>query len=97
MALWEGVAPPRAQPESHAVRWPNHFGIVGLNALLVRVVFPATAVGLALFMEQQGWGLFNSAPLPYWLIMCMSVILLDLFLYLQHVLFHAVPIFWRLH
>jgi len=36
-------------------------------------------------------------PLPDWLAVIFSVIILDLALYLQHVLFHAVPFLWRFH
>ena len=97
MVIWEGLAPRRVEPNLRAARWPSNIGIVVLNALLVRLVFPTTAVGLALVEEQQGWGLVNIVSLPSWATIITSVILLDLTLYLQHVLFHAVPLLWRLH
>ena len=56
-----------------------------------------TAVGLALIEEQHGWGLLYQISLPYWATLIVSVILLDLTLYFQHVLFHAVPLLWRFH
>ena len=96
MALWECAAP-RRRPESRIVRWPNNLGIVALNAGLVRLAFPVTAVGLALFAEEKGWGLFHALNPPSWLAVGASVVLLDLAIYLQHVLFHAVPALWRLH
>ncbi len=45
----------------------------------------------------HGWGLFNQLQLPYWLVVIISVLLLDLAIYLQHVVFHAIPVLWRLH
>ena len=97
MTIWEGLAPRRAEPKLRAARWPSNIGIVVLNTLLARLVFPTTAVGLALVEGQHGWGLLNMMSLPYWVTIITSVILLDLTMYLQHVLFHAVPLLWRLH
>jgi len=97
MAVWEGLAPRRGEPNLRAARWPSNIGIVVLNTFLVRLVFPTSAVGLALVEGQHGWGLFNMMSLPSWATMIISVLLLDLALYLQHVLFHAVPLLWRVH
>jgi sterol desaturase/sphingolipid hydroxylase (fatty acid hydroxylase superfamily) len=97
MAAWEMIAPRRAQAIGRAVRWPGNLGIVALDTLLVRVVFPTAAVGLAIIAEQRGWGLLNAIAIPKWLAGIAAVIVLDLAIYLQHVLFHAVPAFWRLH
>jgi sterol desaturase/sphingolipid hydroxylase (fatty acid hydroxylase superfamily) len=97
MALWELLAPRRTQAIGRGRRWPSNLGIVVVDTLLVRLVFPTAAVGMALIAEERGWGLFNSFDLPYALAFLASVLLLDLAIYLQHVLFHAVPILWRLH
>ena len=97
MAIWETISPRRARNFSRALRWPGNLGIVVLNTLLVRVLFPAAAVGLALASEQKGWGLLNNIDLPNWLAVLLAVVLLDLIIYVQHVTFHAVPVLWRLH
>jgi sterol desaturase/sphingolipid hydroxylase (fatty acid hydroxylase superfamily) len=68
-----------------------------LDTLLVRLVFATAPVGMALLAETHGWGLFHALEAPAWLAVVASVILLDLAIYLQHVLFHAVPVLWRLH
>jgi sterol desaturase/sphingolipid hydroxylase (fatty acid hydroxylase superfamily) len=68
-----------------------------LDTVLVRLLFPTTAVGLALVAEAQGWGLFHALALPIWVSVPLAVLALDLAIYLQHVLFHAVPALWRLH
>ena len=75
----------------------GNLGIVVLNTLIVRLFFPMAAVGLALTAEAKGWGLFQALGAPSWLAILASVILLDLVIYLQHVLVHAVPVLWRLH
>jgi len=97
MAVWELIAPRRQQAIDRRVRWPGNLGIVAVDTLLVRVIFPTTAIGLALFAEARGWGFFHLAALPTWIVVVASILLLDLAIYLQHVLFHAVPALWRLH
>jgi sterol desaturase/sphingolipid hydroxylase (fatty acid hydroxylase superfamily) len=97
MAIWEVLGPRRKQAIGRGLRWPNNLGVVAVDTLLVRLVFPATAVGLALVAEAYGWGLLHAIALPTWVAVASSVILLDLAIYFQHVLFHAVPALWRLH
>jgi sterol desaturase/sphingolipid hydroxylase (fatty acid hydroxylase superfamily) len=97
MAIWELVGPRRKQTIGRGRRWPNNFGVVAVDTLLVRVLFPTTAVGLALVAETRGFGLFNAVALPAWIGVVASVVILDFAIYLQHVLFHAVPALWRLH
>ncbi len=97
MIVWEIAAPRRARSVSRWVRWPSNFGIVAFNALFLRIVIPLAAVGLAVLSEENGWGLLNAFSLPSWLAIVLSVVLLDLAIYLQHVMFHAVPALWRLH
>jgi len=97
MAIWELIGPRRTQTSGRGWRWPNNLGVVVVDTLLVRILFPTTAVGLALIANAHGLGLFNVVPLPAWIGVVASVILLDLAIYFQHVLFHAVPALWRLH
>jgi sterol desaturase/sphingolipid hydroxylase (fatty acid hydroxylase superfamily) len=52
---------------------------------------------MALLAQERHWGLLNNVPLPPWLGVVFGVMALDLAIYLQHVLFHAIPTLWRLH
>jgi len=97
VAVWEIFAPRRHRTIGRVPRWPGNLGIVVLDTLTVRLVFPTAAVGLALAGEARGAGLFHALPLPGAAAVIGGVILLDLAVYLQHVLFHAVPALWRLH
>ncbi len=97
MAVWEALMPRRGRTVSRWIRWPSNLGIVAVNTLLLRVLFPTAAVGLALLGEERGWGLLNNLVLPTWLSLALAVLLLDFVIYLQHVMFHAVPALWRLH
>lgn len=97
LAGWELVAPCRPLTVSKSKRWFNNIALVVVNTLLLRFLFPVAAIGVAVFATEQGWGLFNVITLPLWVMVLLSVVLLDLVIYLQHVMVHAVPLFWRLH
>jgi sterol desaturase/sphingolipid hydroxylase (fatty acid hydroxylase superfamily) len=97
MAIWEALAPRRTRTLSRARRWPHNLGLVVLNTLLVRLLFPAAAVGMAAFAAQAGWGIFNTFTTPPWLAVLVSVIAMDFVIWVQHVLVHAVPALWRVH
>jgi sterol desaturase/sphingolipid hydroxylase (fatty acid hydroxylase superfamily) len=96
MALWEMIAP-RRNDVTRLVRWTSNLGIVVVNTVVLRLVFPAAAVGFAAWAETQGWGLFNAVGAPFWLAFVLSLAALDFAIYIQHVMFHAVPALWRLH
>lgn len=97
MALWEVAAPRRRQDIPRVIRWTNNIALVVLDTAILRLTFPILAVGLAVMAEERGWGLFNIVDVPIWLSIVASMLLLDLAIYLQHVMFHAVPGLWRLH
>ncbi len=97
MALWELRAPRRPLTVSKAVRWGSNLGLVVLNTVLLRLLFPAAAVGLAATAADQGWGLLNHHQVSPWVAVPLAVIAMDLAIWVQHVLFHAVPALWRLH
>jgi len=97
MAIWEAVAPRRARLLPRRVRWLHNLGLVALNSLILRLLFPAAAVGFALLAAERGWGLLNAFEAPVWWSFLLAVIALDFAFYLQHVMFHAVPLLWRLH
>jgi sterol desaturase/sphingolipid hydroxylase (fatty acid hydroxylase superfamily) len=97
VAASEALSPRRLRAFSRWRRWPSNFGIVVLNTVVLRLLFPVAAVGMAWYAREHGWGLFNAVQAPAALAIVVSVVALDLFIYLQHVMFHAVPALWRLH
>lgn len=97
MALWEIYAPRRKLSVSRGLRWANNLGLIFLNSVVVRILFPTAAIGVAIFAQEQGWGLLNYYQLPFALAVVIATITMDFVLYLQHVLFHAIPVLWRLH
>lgn len=97
LALIEMAAPRRPLTAKKSLRWWSNLALIFLNTAAVRVVLPMGAVGVALVAEERSWGLCNNLDMPVEIAVPLAVIALDLIIYLQHVLFHAVPILWRLH
>ena len=97
MAVWELAAPRRRREIPRVIRWTNNLGLVVIDTIVLRLSFPILAVGLAVIAQDRGWGLFNIIEAPGWVAVLVSIVILDLVIYLQHVMFHAVPALWRLH
>lgn len=97
MAVGEILAPRRPLTVRKAPRWASNLGLVMLNLLLTRWLIPITAIGAAMFAESRKWGLLQLVEWPTWLELLIAILVLDLAIYLQHVMFHAVPGLWRLH
>jgi sterol desaturase/sphingolipid hydroxylase (fatty acid hydroxylase superfamily) len=97
VALWELVAPQRRLTVSKALRWSSNLGLVVLNTVLLRLMFPLAAVGMAALSAANGWGLLNHFNVPFWLAVPLAVMAMDFVIWLQHVMVHAVPVLWRLH
>lgn len=97
VALWETRAPQRALRLSRLYRWSSNLGLVVLNTVIVRLLFPTAAVGVAAFCAARGWGLLNHFQVPFGMALPLAVIAMDFVIWLQHVMVHAVPALWRLH
>jgi sterol desaturase/sphingolipid hydroxylase (fatty acid hydroxylase superfamily) len=97
VALWEIAAPRRPLTVSKALRWSSNLGLVVLNTVVLRLLFPLAAVGVAAFATEHGWGVLNHFQVPYGLAVVSAVVALDFVIWVQHVMVHAIPILWRLH
>jgi len=97
MVVWEFLAPRRRRRLSRGRRWPHNIALVVVNTLMLRLLFPAGAISVALFARQQGLGLFNLLDIPPALATVAAVALLDMAIYFQHIAFHIIPWCWRLH
>jgi len=97
LALTEVLRPRRRLSASKSHRWTTNIIIVVLDSALVRLLFPAAAVGLALWASQSGYGLFNWLSVPLWVSIPISIIVLDFAVWLSHLLSHKVPVLWRFH
>jgi sterol desaturase/sphingolipid hydroxylase (fatty acid hydroxylase superfamily) len=97
MATWEVLAPRLVLKTSKLVRWFSNLGIVFINTVSLRLFLPVLAIDIALKAQANGWGLLNNYHLPSWISIILGVLILDLIIYLQHMMFHTVPFFWQLH
>ncbi|PCI42792.1 MAG: fatty acid hydroxylase [Proteobacteria bacterium] len=96
MSLWQVLAPKRELIQGYK-RWPANLGLIVIDSLVAKVLLPAGAVGAAMWAEQHGVGILPALGFSDVLTIIVAVIVLDLIIYLQHVLFHAAPMLWRLH
>lgn len=96
-ALSEIVKPRRVRSLPKQQRWMTNLSIVVLDSLLVRLLFPLGAVGMALWAQATGIGLFSIIDVPFWLAVIVSFVVLDFAVWLSHLLSHKVPVFWRFH
>jgi sterol desaturase/sphingolipid hydroxylase (fatty acid hydroxylase superfamily) len=94
LEFWQ---PKRTWRESRKKRWGINLGLIALNVVVQRLTLGAAAVAMAVYAQTEGWGLLNLLDWPGWLVFLVGLLLLDLSIYLQHVLAHALPFFWRLH
>jgi sterol desaturase/sphingolipid hydroxylase (fatty acid hydroxylase superfamily) len=97
MAAWEVLAPRRPLSAGRWLRWPSNFGIVVVDALLVRLILPGAVLGAAVYAAGHGLGLFHQLNLRLSVAFLLGFLILDLVIYAQHVVFHHVPWLWRLH
>ena len=97
MALWEVFAPRRPLSQSKGKRWTANLGILLIDILVVRFTLGAAAYTMAVYAQGAGWGLLNLLNWPSWIEIAAAVVFLDFAIYLQHIVSHALPIFWRLH
>jgi sterol desaturase/sphingolipid hydroxylase (fatty acid hydroxylase superfamily) len=91
------IAPRRRLTTSKVSRWVANLSVVIINSIIVRLLYSAGAIGAAMLAAGHHWGFLNQVDWPIWIDIVLAVVALDLVLYLQHVMFHAVPLFWRFH
>lgn len=97
MALWEWLSPRRQEQIQRSHRWPGNLGLTLINAIVIRVIFPSAAVGAAYLAQRFQFGLFNWVEIFPTFTVWYTVVVMDLVVYYQHRLFHAVPLFWKFH
>lgn len=96
-AVWEWTVPRKTLTQSKSYRWLNNLGLIGFNSITLALLMPFLAIEAAVAAEATEFGLFNVVTVPWWFELIIAVILLDLAIYLQHLIFHRVPVLWRLH
>ena len=97
LLLAQDLWPRRAGGPLRRRRWTANLAIVVIDVLLVRLLIPLGAVGMAVWADVHGYGLFARTDWPLALEAVLSFLALDAVIYWQHRLFHSIPLFWRLH
>lgn len=93
----ETLFPKKQRVLKRMQRWSTNLSLTLISTLLVSLLFPIAAIGLAQYAQDQHWGILNVFNLPLWAHILVSIIALDFAIYVQHVASHKFPIFWRLH
>ncbi len=99
-AVLEALAPRKRRSQPRKRRWFTNLSIIVLDSVTTRamaLLLPLLAVGAALDASARGWGLLNMLGGPLWLKVLASIVILDLAIWFQHMVFHKVPLLWRLH
>ena len=97
LALGEFLKPRLAATDSKASRWRSNLGLTLLNTLLVWFTGLLTPVAVAHFAEQREWGILHQVEAAGPVKIVVAILILDFLIYGQHVLFHKIPLCWRLH
>ncbi len=97
MGAWEMLFQRKKTVDSKSRRWLNNLGLVAIDNLILQLGFIILPVTFAAFVQSKGMGIFNLLVMPFWTEWIATVIIFDFIIYLQHVLFHFVPILWQLH
>ena len=97
LTIWEISTPKRELLGLRRFRWISNIGLIVISSVLIRFILPTAAVGIALHVEQENLGFLNHFDLPFAFQFVLAFILMDLAIYFQHVMFHALPLFWRFH
>lgn len=97
IAVAETIFPRRVRSYPKSTRWFNNLSITFLNTITLRLLFPLVPVGFAAYSTEKGFGILNNLDFPFWIKIVVSVIILDFIIYLQHFIFHSLPLLWRLH
>jgi len=95
IAIWESLSPRRRLNTSKTIRWFSNICITLIGTGLVRALFPILAVPLA--ANPTSMGILHQVPLPFSIRVVIGILALDLIIYGQHLMFHSIPLLWRLH
>lgn len=101
MAAFELFSPRLERAEMRGAfksrRWLTNLSMVLISSLVLRIVFPAAAVGAALWAQTRGYGLFRAYGLDPLLGGLAAFVILDFAVWLEHVASHKIPLLWRIH
>jgi len=101
MAVFELISPRLERPEMVGAlktrRWFTNLSMVVLSSVLLRIVFPAAAVGAAVWAQANGWGIFRAIGLDPLTAGILAFVVLDFAVWLEHLASHKIPLLWRIH
>ena len=97
MITWEAISPRRKQLISRRQRWPVNLGLATFNVIMMRLSVGSLAYLSAVTAEEHAFGLLNWLAIPEWPAIIITLLMLDVAIYGQHIVLHKWPLLWRLH
>ena len=97
IALWELWKPRKAHVPDTPNRWSTNISLMVIGNVVAIFALPFSAVLTASHVQGSPIGLLNRASLPFIVSAVLTFLVLDLFRYFQHRLYHAIGPLWRLH
>jgi len=97
MAVAEALWPRKKRVMQRANRWFSNISVSVINTLVIKILGPITAIAVANYALDNGYGLIPILSLPLWLEVLIGFIVLDLLIYFQHVMSHRIPMLWQFH
>ena len=95
--IWEIVKPDHTLSVTRKERWISNLAVVFLNNILLRVIFPYSAILFSDMVIENKWGLLQIYEVRGFISIILGILILDFIIYLQHVVFHSIPLLWKLH
>jgi sterol desaturase/sphingolipid hydroxylase (fatty acid hydroxylase superfamily) len=95
--IWEIVKPDHTLSVTRKERWISNLAVVFLNNIILRVIFPYSAILFSDMVIENKWGLLQIYEVRGFISIILGILILDFIIYLQHVVFHSIPLLWKLH
>lgn len=93
----ELIWPRRAVERKYRFRRLNNILLLLVNFIAVRLFVPLATFEVALFAAENEIGLLNLISIPFLFDVLITIVIFDLLIYVQHVVFHQFKFLWRIH
>ncbi len=95
--FWELLAPRRPESRSLLYRWTNNFSLMAISQVTNQWTSAVLSIGATMWAVESGRGLLQHYDLGLPGSFLVTLLVMEFTGYAFHVLFHKVPLFWRVH
>lgn len=87
----------RTPIDSTKARWGENFVLTLVNTLIIRFLLFVTPISVAIYAWNNGIWVFNYFDVSELLAGVIMFALLDMIIFLEHIMFHKIPFLWKFH